>query len=137
MTLKFLRKVFICIFLSLISAVLINYNVESAGVSPMVINLEAKPGAERDFQIVLTADKHEEKVNVSLYQLVQLIDGSLNYRKIQDLNSYEPAQWVKLDKRKIILHPGHKKSYQRKSKSPLTGPGDQNSSSYVTDQEGK
>ena len=77
----------------------------AVGVRPLVIDLELKPGESRDFELILTPGDGEETANLSFYEPVQLLNGSLAYQE-PALASFSAISWVSLDKKQVQVYPG-------------------------------
>src|SRR5690554_4312743 len=100
-----MKVVFMLRITGLIIAVLILFfifsgQVLAVGLRPLVIDLDLKPGAVEDFEIILSPEETRTLINVSLYQPVQLLNGGLVFEEGDPMNS--PALgWVELEKDKI------------------------------------
>ena len=104
--------------------ILFTFNAISfaAGVKPLVVDINAKPGATKDFELKLTPGSQEEKVKFSLYQLVQLTNGSLTYQKATK-ETCPAANWIKLEKTEVTVYPGEKVTVSGTVKVPFSAAG--------------
>lgn len=75
------------------------------GVQPMVLEFEGKPGEQYQFEISIFPESIQRVVNLSLFQPIQLIDGSVNFVE-GDPKIYPPIGWVKLEKDRVVVPPG-------------------------------
>lgn len=75
------------------------------GVQPMVLDFEGKPGEQYQFEISIFPESIQRVVNLSLFQPIQLIDGSVNFVE-GDPKIYPPIGWVQLEKERVVVPPG-------------------------------
>lgn len=79
--------------------------VMAAGVRPLVIELDVRPGDQRDFEIYLTPGLDEEIVDLTLYEPVQQLNGSLMYQ-LPPNPAFSATSWVTLDNPTVRVLPG-------------------------------
>jgi len=84
---------------------LFSLSVSAVGVRPLVIDLDMKPGETKSFELILTPSDREETVNLSFYEPVQLLNGSLAYQE-PTLTSFSSVSWVTLEKDQARVFPG-------------------------------
>ncbi len=96
--------------------------VFAAGVKPLVIDIDAKPGDVKEFKLHLIPGRQEEQVKLSLYQPVQLTSGSLTYQKC-DEERFPAAKWVNLDQDEVMVYPGENSTVSGTVKIPFDAGG--------------
>lgn len=94
----------------------------AAGVKPLVVDINAKPGDTKKFELTLTPGNKEEKVKFSFYQLVQTTDGSLTYQKAKK-EDFPAAEWIELDKKEATVYPGEKTTVSGTVRIPFSAAG--------------
>ncbi|MFW6030326.1 MAG: hypothetical protein ACOCRO_08745, partial [Halanaerobiales bacterium] len=87
------------------------------GVKPLVVDFNIKPGQEKEFSISLFPSDKAEKVELSLYQPFQEVEGNLIYLK-GDIHKYPALDWVELEKDNIIVYPEDEVKLKGKIKVP-------------------
>lgn len=99
-------KIFVLmiLWLSLLANIFIN-STHAVGVHPLIIDIDAIPGEICEFKLVLTPSDLEETVNISFYQPVQILNGSLVYEEA-DIGQFPAAGWVSLDANRVKVYPG-------------------------------
>ncbi|MFY9436277.1 MAG: hypothetical protein WAQ42_05145 [Limnochordia bacterium] len=85
------KTILMTVFLLLV----LNWSVVGAGVRPLILDLDLTPGDRTEFEITLTPGTTEEIVDLTLYQPIQLLDGSLNYLPA-DPAGFPAANWITL-----------------------------------------
>ena len=94
----------------------------AAGVRPLVIDLDLRPGDVRDFEIVITPGAEEEIVDLTLYRPIQLRNGSLAYA-IPEEGELTAADWVELDRTSVRVFPGEEQRIQGLVRIPFSAGG--------------
>ena len=77
----------------------------AAGVHPLAIDVFANPGDMVDFELFLTPGEKPERVNLSLYRLVQQLNGELDYEPAEPADCPQ-GNWVSMPMQVEVL-PGH------------------------------
>ncbi|MFY9564622.1 MAG: hypothetical protein WAQ71_10480, partial [Limnochordia bacterium] len=95
------KTILMTVFLLLV----LNWSVVGAGVRPLILDLDLTPGDRAEFEITLTPGAAEEIVDLSFYQPIQLLDGSLNYEPVNP-DTFPVADWVTLDSYQVRVLPG-------------------------------
>lgn len=92
----------VLILLSMLMALLGGFALPAAavGVRPLVIDLEVKAGETAPFELILTPSGQRERVQVRLFQPVQLPTGDLTYTEA-DPARFPAAGWVRLDQAEV------------------------------------
>jgi hypothetical protein len=107
------------LLLGVISLVLVSSaSSYAAGVKPLVIDIEAEAGEEKEFELTLTPSGQKEEVEFSLYKPVQAITGGLKYKKEDD-----KKKWVSLAKEKVTVYPDQQKQVKGSVKIPFDAGG--------------
>jgi len=107
------------LLLGLISLILVSSaSSYAAGVKPLVIDVEAEAGDEKEFELTLTPGGQKEEVKFSLYKPVQAITGGLQYKKDAD-----KKKWVSLAEEKVTVYPDQKKKVQGTVEIPFDAGG--------------
>lgn len=78
--------------------------VMAAGVRPLVIEMNVRPGDQRDFEINLTPGLTEELVDLTLYEPVQQLSGNLIYQ-LPINPTFSATSWVTLDNNTVRVLP--------------------------------
>lgn len=78
--------------------------VEAVGVRPLVIEMSVRPGDQRTFEIHLTPGTTEELVDLTLYEPVQQLSGSLVYQ-LPENPAFSATSWVTLDEQVVRVPP--------------------------------
>lgn len=76
----------------------------AAGVRPLVIEMDVRPGDVRDFEINLTPGLTEEIVDLTLYEPVQQLSGGLVYQ-LPTNPAFSATSWVTLDESTVRVLP--------------------------------
>lgn len=91
-----------------------------AAVQPLVFDLKAAPGETIPFSVAVTAQDVQEIIDVSLYGVLQGVDGNLQYS--QDFPN--PAlNWVQLDSNRIVIPPNEERQITGVVRVPLNAEG--------------
>ncbi len=103
----FLKRVRPRFFMLLVLTLLLLTNgmtVMAAGVRPLVIEMNVRPGDQRDFEINLTPGPGEELVDLTFYEPVQQLSGSLIYQ-LPTNPAFSATSWVTLDNHTVRVLP--------------------------------
>jgi hypothetical protein len=95
------------LILPLLLTVIITEVSMAVGVSPLVINLEAKPGetSEFEFTLISSSTKEEEHIKVSFYQPAQTLDGGMVYLEPEQ-EKFPAVEWVNLEENSVLVKRG-------------------------------
>ncbi|SJZ32577.1 COG1470 family protein [Selenihalanaerobacter shriftii] len=110
------------IIIIIITILIFTQNGLAVGVKPLVIDLSMQPGDIKEFTLNLTPSGSEELVKLSLYQPVQLTNGSLTYQK-SDTESFLAAKWVELENDEVKIYPGQQQTVSGRVKVPFNAGG--------------
>lgn len=102
---RHLSKILLVTTVVLFAVVYFTVSAWAVGVRPLVIDLDLKPGETKDFELILTPSETEETVDLSFYEPVQLLNGSLAYQE-PGLASFSAVSWVSLEKEQVQVYPG-------------------------------
>ncbi|HHY16160.1 MAG TPA: hypothetical protein GX521_08815 [Firmicutes bacterium] len=81
-----------------------NAVVMAVGVRPLVIEMNVRPGDQREFEIHLTPGMTEELVDLTLYEPVQQLSGSLIYQ-LPTNPAFSATSWVTLEDEVVRVPP--------------------------------
>ncbi len=95
-----------------------------AGVRPLVIDLDLKPGEQAEFEIALTPGAKEEIVHLSLYQPIQILNGSLTY-EVADPTIFPVTNWITLESNAVKVLPGADTTVKGTVQVPFSAGGSQ------------
>ncbi len=101
---------------------LVSWPSLGAGVRPLVLDLDLTPGDRTEFEITLTPGTTEEIVDLTLYQPIQLLDGSLNYLPA-DPAGFPAANWITLERNQVRVIPGAETSVKGTVQVPFSAGG--------------
>lgn len=93
----------ICI-LSILLLIIYFYQYQicyALGVTPLLVDLEMRPGETTNFTINLLPTNRQQIVNIDLYEPQQNLNGSLFYIP-EEISNYEALNWVDIPNRIII-----------------------------------
>ena len=99
------KRLFLMVMAVVVSLAIISAGAAAVGVRPLVIDLDLKPGDVGQFELVLSPGTAAEVVHLSLYQPVQLVDGSLEYHP-GDPEIFPALSWISLDQTVVNVYPG-------------------------------
>ena len=114
---KFFRRIYYTLFL-VIFILLFTKVSFAVGVQPLVVDLNVEPGEAKEFKLTLLSGNSKEDVKFSLYQPVQLANGSLSYQK-PDYQTFSAVNWLKFDHEKTTVYPKKKKTIKGTVKVPF------------------
>ena len=112
------KTILMTVFLLLV----LNWSVVGAGVRPLILDLDLTPGDRTEFEITLTPGTTEEIVDLTLYQPIQLLDGSLNYLPA-DPAGFPAANWITLERNQVRVIPGAETSVKGTVQVPFSAGG--------------
>ncbi|HXK98279.1 MAG TPA: hypothetical protein PK828_10525 [Limnochordia bacterium] len=112
------KTILMTVFLLLV----LNWSVVGAGVRPLILDLDLTPGDRAEFEITLTPGAAEEIVDLSFYQPIQLLDGSLNYLPA-DPAGFPAANWITLERNQVRVIPGAETSVKGTVQVPFSAGG--------------
>lgn len=94
------------LFALVLSAILLGTSTMAlaAGVRPLVIEMNVRPGDVREFEISLTPGPTEELVDLALYEPVQQLNGGLVYQ-LPTNPAFSATSWVTLDNNTVRVLP--------------------------------
>ncbi|MGM0501983.1 MAG: hypothetical protein ACQERJ_05605 [Bacillota bacterium] len=95
--------------------------VLAAGVKPLVIDVRARPGDQKEFELTLTPSGKEEQVKFDFYKPVQLLTGGLKYQK--ETEHFAAKDWISLAENEVTLYPDRKKTIKGSIKIPFEASG--------------
>lgn len=104
MSLKGLKSSLCIVVVLTIFALTNGLTVMAAGVRPLVIEMNVRPGDQRDFEINLTPGPTEELVDLTLYEPVQQLNGGLVYQ-LPTNPAFSATSWVALDSNTVRVLP--------------------------------
>ncbi len=118
------RRKFTLLFIAVIALVLLTDGpvVEAVGVRPLVIELNVRPGDQREFVIELLPGEEEETVDLALYEPVQQLSGGLAYQ-LPTNPAFSATSWVTLDSDVVKVRPGEKPEVRGTIRVPYSASG--------------
>jgi len=94
----------------------------AAGVRPLVIEMDVRPGDVRDFEIALIPGSSEGMVDLTLYEPVQLLSGGLVY-KLPENQAFSATSWVTLDNYTVRVYPDQESKVAGRVRVPFSASG--------------
>ncbi|MFW6006991.1 MAG: hypothetical protein ACOCQ5_03295 [Halanaerobiales bacterium] len=96
--------------------------ISAAGVRPLVLNFDLKPGASSEFELLLTPGSVRENIELSLYYPIQQLNGNLSYEE-GDPVKHQVLNWIKLDETEVVVPAGEEKLVRGEVKVPYGASG--------------
>lgn len=98
------------------------WTAAAAGIRPLAIDLDLKPGDYGEFELHIIPGLGEELVDLTLYQPVQLLSGSLIYE--QPMNpSFTALSWISLEQQTVRVLPGEEAVVKGTVRIPFSASG--------------
>jgi hypothetical protein len=94
----------------------------AAGVRPLVIEMNVRPGDVRDFEIALIPGLEEELVDLTLYEPVQQLSGNLVYQ-LPTNPAFSATSWVNLETNVVRVFPDAESKVRGRVTVPFSASG--------------
>lgn len=79
-------------------------SILAAGVKPLILNFDLKPGESTNFELTLTPSGARETIKLTPYQPTQNLSGGLNY-EVGDPTKHLALNWIELAESQVIVAP--------------------------------
>ncbi len=109
--------IIVSLFLIILSVV-----VSAAGVRPLVLSFDLKPGDSTDFELLLTPSNARETIELTPYHPTQNLSGGLNY-EVGDPNKHLALEWIELEQTQVIVPPGQEQVVRGQISVPFDAAG--------------
>lgn len=119
---KRLKSCLLVVILLGLSFLQYSETARAAGVRPLFMNMDLRPGDQRTFEITLMPGDVEELVDLTLYESIQQLSGALMYQ-LPTNPSFSPTSWVTLDTSTVRVLPGEETTVTGTVRVPFTASG--------------
>lgn len=92
-------NIFVYIFIVFL---ICNFNIQAAGVRPMVLDFSLNPGDNKEFKIILTPGGSVENLKLSLFHPIQNLDGGLSYISGES-GEFDYLSWINLEEKEVVV----------------------------------
>jgi len=96
--------------------------VSAAGVRPLVLSFDLKPGDSTDFELLLTPSETRETIELTQYHPTQNLSGGLNY-EVGDPTKHLALNWIELEENQVIVPPGQEQIVRGRVSVPFDAAG--------------
>ena len=96
--------------------------VSAAGVRPLVLSFDLKPGDSTDFELLLTPGESRETIELTQYHPTQNLSGGLNY-EVGDPAKHLALNWIELEENQVIVPPGQEQIVRGQVSVPFDAAG--------------
>ncbi|RAK10619.1 hypothetical protein C8C77_10412 [Halanaerobium saccharolyticum] len=94
----------------------------AAGVRPLVLNFDLKPGDTADFELLLTPGSSRETVALIPYHPIQNLSGGLGY-EVGDPAQHLALNWIELEQTEVVVPPNQEQVVQGQISVPYDAAG--------------
>ena len=94
----------------------------AAGVRPLVLSFDLKPGDSTDFELLLTPGEARETIELTPYHPTQNLSGGLSY-EVGDPTKHLALDWIQLEQTQIIVPPGQEQIVRGRISVPFDAAG--------------
>ncbi|SIR53096.1 hypothetical protein [Halanaerobium kushneri] len=116
------NKTIILFWIFIYFIVIFSGNSFAAGVKPLVLNFDLKPGETSNFVLTLTPGSVRETIDLIPYYPTQNLSGGLNY-ELGDSTTHPFLNWIELEKDQIIVPPGQEQIVRGRINVPYNAAG--------------
>ena len=102
--------------------IILSTAASAAGVRPLVLSFNLKPGDSTDFELLLTPGEIRETVELTQYHPTQILSGGLNY-EVGNPTKHLALNWIELEQTQIIVPPGQEQIVKGKINVPFNATG--------------
>lgn len=84
-------------------------SVLAAGVKPLILNFNLRPGESTDFELTLTPSGVRETISLTPYHPTQNLSGGLNY-EVGDPTKHLALNWIELAESQVVVPPNQEQT---------------------------
>ncbi|MFW5986191.1 MAG: hypothetical protein ACOCQH_02400, partial [Halanaerobiales bacterium] len=117
-----MKKLMLILIFTFISLYMVCPLTLAAGVRPLVLNFDLKPGDSTDFELQLTPGEMPETVEISLYNPHQQLSGGLTYEK-GDPERHPALNWIRMEKTTVRVPAGEERIVRGEIEVPYDAAG--------------